>query len=56
MNREEFLRGLGASLNGAVPPSVIQENLRYYDEYIRSEVARGRSEGGRSLTKSEDTG
>lgn len=44
MNREEFLRGLGASLNGAVPPSVIQENLRYYDEYIRSEVARGRSE------------
>ena len=44
MNREEFLRRLGASLNGAVPPSVIQENLRYYDEYIRNEAAKGRTE------------
>ena len=44
MNREEFLRGLGAALNGAVPSSVIQENLRYYDEYIRSEAAKGRPE------------
>lgn len=44
MNREEFLQGLGAALNGEVPSSVIQENLRYYDEYIRSEVSKGRPE------------
>lgn len=44
MNREEFLNRLGASLNGEVPTSVIQENLNYYDGYIRDEAAKGRSE------------
>ncbi len=44
MNREEFLNRLGASLNGEVPTSVIQENLNYYDGYIREEAAKGRSE------------
>ena len=44
MNREEFLNRLGAALNGEVPPSVIQENLNYYDGYIREEAAKGRTE------------
>lgn len=44
MNREEFLNHLAAALNGEVPAGVIQENLRYYDEYIRGEAAKGRSE------------
>lgn len=44
MNREEFLRGLQSALSGAVPPAVLQENLRYYDDYIRNEVRNGRSE------------
>ncbi len=44
MNREEFLSRLASSLNGEVHPSVIQENLKYYDEYIRGEAAKGRSE------------
>ena len=44
MNKGEFLEGLHNSLSGEVPPSVVQENLRYYDEYIRTEIQKGRSE------------
>ncbi|MCD8225174.1 MAG: DUF1700 domain-containing protein [Clostridiales bacterium] len=44
MNREEFLEGLQSALSGRVPPSVVRENLRYYDEYIRGEAAKGRPE------------
>ena len=44
MNREEFLRGLENALSGNVPPSVVRVNLRYYDDYIRSERQKGRSE------------
>jgi len=44
MNREEFLRGLQSALSGAVPPAVLQENLRYYDDYIRTEMQNGRTE------------
>ena len=41
MNREEFLRGLRQALEGNVSPSVIQENLRYYDNYISEEIRKG---------------
>ena len=34
MSRTEFLQGLKSELEGRVPYSVIQENLRYYDSYI----------------------
>ena len=34
MNKEEFLRRLRQALAGDVPPSVIEENIRYYDSYI----------------------
>lgn len=44
MNREEFLQGLKNALSGAVPPSVLQENLRYYDDYIKTELQNGRTE------------
>lgn len=44
MNKGEFLEVLQTALSGEVPPSVIQENLRYYDEYIRTEIKNGRSE------------
>lgn len=44
MGREEFLRGLAQSLSGHVSQNVIQENLNYYDEYIRQEVQKGRTE------------
>ena len=44
MSREEFLRGLENALSGNVPPAVVRDNLRYYDDYIRSERQNGRSE------------
>ena len=44
MNREEFLWGLESALSGNVPPAVVRDNLRYYDDYIRSERQKGRSE------------
>lgn len=44
MEREEFLRGLTEALSGEVPAQVIQDNLRYYRDYIDSEVGKGRSE------------
>ncbi|MFR5602336.1 MAG: DUF1700 domain-containing protein, partial [Lachnospiraceae bacterium] len=44
MNKEEFLRKLTASLNGQVSQQVIQENIRYYDQYISDEVRKGNSE------------
>lgn len=44
MNKGEFLEGLRNALSGEVPPSVVQENLRYYDEYIRTEIRKGRGE------------
>ena len=43
MNRLEFLQGLKAELEGRVPHSIIQENLRYYDSYISDEAAKGQS-------------
>lgn len=44
MSKEEFLRGLDNALSGNVPPSVVRDNLRYYDDYIRSERQKGRTE------------
>ncbi|RKJ05924.1 DUF1700 domain-containing protein [bacterium D16-54] len=44
MNREEFLQGLRSALSGEVPPEVVRDNLQYYQEYIRTEMEKGRSE------------
>jgi hypothetical protein len=44
MNKTEFLQGLKQELEGHVPYSVIQENLRYYDSYISGETAKGQTE------------
>ena len=44
MNREEFLQGLRDALSGHVPPAVVRENLEYYDDYIRTECRKGRTE------------
>lgn len=46
MNRGEFLQGLQDALSGEIPPAAVQENLRYYDNYIRREVQKGRDESG----------
>ena len=44
MSRTEFSQGLKSELEGRVPYSVIQENLRYYDSYIMEEAAKGQTE------------
>ena len=44
MRKEEFLQSLRRSLSGDVPSRVIEENIRYYDSYITSEVLKGRTE------------
>jgi len=38
MNKREFLDILGKSLIGEVSPEVIEENIKYYDQYINSNV------------------
>lgn len=44
MSKTEFLQELKAELEGRVPYSVIQENLRFYDSYISEETAKGTDE------------
>ena len=44
MKKNEFLIRLQEALEGDVGTATIQENLRYYDEYISGEVREGRSE------------
>ena len=38
------MQGLKSELEGRVPYSVIQENLRYYGSYIMEEAAKGQTE------------
>jgi len=44
MNKEDFLQGLQNTLSGEVPPAVVRENLNYYNDYIQTEIKKGRSE------------
>lgn len=44
MNKGEFIEKLGEALAGEVVQSVIQENIRYYDNYISGEVRNGSRE------------
>lgn len=44
MNKQEFLEKLRLALNGRVAPSVVTENINYYEDYINVEVRKGRSE------------
>lgn len=44
MDKEEFLQSLRRDLSGDVPQNVLEENVKYYREYIDGEIAKGRSE------------
>lgn len=44
MRKTEFLQELSEALAGEVTAGVIQENVRYYDNYISTEAAKGRTE------------
>jgi len=44
MNRYEFIEKLRAALTGKTTQSVINENIRYYEEYLDMEIRKGKSE------------
>ena len=44
MDRNEFVSTLRAALTGGVAPAVVEDNVRYYRNYISQEIASGKSE------------
>ena len=44
MQKHEFIENLKNALLGNVPPQVVNDNLKYYEEYIASEIQKGREE------------
>lgn len=44
MDRNEFVSTLRAALTGEVSPAVVEDNVRYYQNYISQEIASGKSE------------
>lgn len=44
MNRSEFLNKLREALENDLNAQAVQENIEYYDSYIRSEIKNGRTE------------
>ena len=44
MDKEEFLQGLQSAFSGEVAPELVREKLQYYQEYIRTEMEKGRLE------------
>jgi len=44
MTKQEFLEKLRLALNGKVTSGQLAENLRYYEDYINTEVRKGRRE------------
>lgn len=44
MNKQEFIDRLRAALNGRVSPNLVNENVNYYEDYINTEIRKGRTE------------
>ncbi|MBQ9550646.1 MAG: DUF1700 domain-containing protein [Lachnospiraceae bacterium] len=44
MNREQFLSELRQALSGSISPSSVNENIRFYEEYLDTEIRKGRTE------------
>ena len=44
MDRRQFLDELQRALSSDLTPQDIQDNIEYYNNYIRSEIANGRTE------------
>lgn len=44
MRKQEFVDGLKVALNGMITPSLVKENIVYYEDYINTEIRKGRSE------------
>ena len=44
MNKQEFIDRLRAALNGRVSPNLVNENVNYYEDYINTEIRKGKTE------------
>jgi Predicted membrane protein len=44
MGKDKFIKELVKSLQGEVPESIVKENIKYYEEYISAELAKGSKE------------
>ena len=44
MTKQEFMEKLRLALTGKVPGNVVTENLQYYEDYINTEIRKGKSE------------
>ena len=44
MTKQEFLEKLRLALNGRVSPAQLMENLSYYEDYINTEIRKGKGE------------
>lgn len=44
MGKQEFIDRLRTALNGRVTPSLVVENLNFYEDYINTEIRKGRPE------------
>ncbi len=44
MTKQDFLEMLRLALNGRVAPGQVIENLQFYEDYINTEIRKGKSE------------
>lgn len=44
MTKQEFLKNLRLALSGRVNSEVVAENINYYEDYINTEIRKGKSE------------
>lgn len=44
MSKQEFVDRLRISLSGKVSPALVEENARYYEEYINTQIRLGEQE------------
>lgn len=44
MNKQEFVDRLRMALNGRVSPGLVMDNVNYYQDYINTEIHKGRTE------------
>lgn len=44
MNKLEFVERLRASLSGRISPALVEENARYYEDYINTQIRLGEPE------------
>ena len=43
MNKQDFIDRLRMALNGRVSPGLVMDNVNYYEDYINTEIRKGRS-------------